>query len=79
MPNLSTATRRQHSSSPSPSTRRAVTSTTLRSPAHASPGLSDAEIVEVVAHVALNVFTNYLNTVAKTAIDFPEVAFAAAA
>ncbi len=42
-------------------------------------GLSDAEIVEVVAHVALNVFTNYLNTVAKTTIDFPEVGFAAAA
>ena len=36
-------------------------------------GLTDAEIVEVVAHVALNVFTNYLNTVAQTAIDFPEV------
>ena len=37
-------------------------------------GISDSEIVEVVAHVALNVFTNYLNTVAQTAIDFPEVA-----
>jgi alkylhydroperoxidase family enzyme len=36
-------------------------------------GLTDAEIVEVVAHVALNVFTNYLNTVAQTTIDFPEV------
>jgi uncharacterized peroxidase-related enzyme len=42
-------------------------------------GLSDAEIVEVVAHVALNVFTNYLNTVARTEIDFPAVPFAAAA
>jgi len=41
-------------------------------------GLTDAEIVEVVAHVALNVFTNYLNTVAQTAIDFPEVAVAPA-
>jgi uncharacterized peroxidase-related enzyme len=40
-------------------------------------GLGDAEIVEVVAHVALNVFTNYLNTVAETAIDFPEVSVAA--
>ena len=39
-------------------------------------GLTDTEIVEVVAHVALNVFTNYLNTVAQTAIDFPEVAVA---
>jgi len=39
-------------------------------------GLTDAEIVEVVAHVALNVFTNYLNTVAQTTIDFPEVSVA---
>jgi AhpD family alkylhydroperoxidase len=44
-----------------------------------SAGLSDAEILEVIAHVALNVFTNYLNTVARTALDFPEVDFAAAA
>jgi uncharacterized peroxidase-related enzyme len=41
-------------------------------------GLTDAEIVEVVAHVALNVFTNYLNTVAQTTIDFPEVEVASA-
>lgn len=42
-------------------------------------GLTDAEIVEVVAHVALNVFTNYLNNVAETTIDFPVVPLAAAA
>lgn len=36
-------------------------------------GISDAEIVEVVAHVGLNVYTNYLNNVAKTEIDFPVV------
>jgi uncharacterized peroxidase-related enzyme len=42
-------------------------------------GLTDAEIVEVVAHVALNVFTNYLNNVAETTIDFPEVSLTAAA
>lgn len=42
-------------------------------------GLSDTEIVEVVAHVALNVFTNYLNSVAETTIDFPEVSLTAAA
>jgi uncharacterized peroxidase-related enzyme len=41
-------------------------------------GLSDGDIVEVVAHIALNVFTNYLNSVAETAIDFPEVSLAAA-
>jgi uncharacterized peroxidase-related enzyme len=36
-------------------------------------GVTDAEIVEIVAHVALNVFTNYLNIVADTEIDFPVV------
>lgn len=36
-------------------------------------GLSDAEIVELVAKVALNIFTNYLNHVAGTEVDFPEV------
>lgn len=34
-------------------------------------GVSDAEIVETIAAVALNVFTNYLNIVADTDIDFP--------
>jgi len=36
-------------------------------------GLSDGEIVEVVANVALTVFTNYLNELAETEIDFPIV------
>jgi uncharacterized peroxidase-related enzyme len=36
-------------------------------------GANDAEILEVVAIVALNVFTNYLNIVADTEIDFPIV------
>ena len=34
-------------------------------------GLSDAEISETVAHVALNVLTNYFNNTANTKIDFP--------
>lgn len=38
-----------------------------------SAGVSDAEIVEVVAEVARNVLTNYLNHVAQTEIDFPYV------
>ena len=38
-----------------------------------SAGLSDGDLVEIVAHVALNVFTNYLNEVFGTEIDFPEV------
>ena len=36
-------------------------------------GLTDGEIVEAVANVALNIFTNYLNHVAQTVVDFPEV------
>lgn len=39
-------------------------------------GLTDGEIVETVAHVALNIFTNYINHVAGTVIDFPEVTLA---
>lgn len=35
-------------------------------------GYDDGAIAEVVAHVALNVFTNYFNTVADTDIDFPK-------
>jgi uncharacterized peroxidase-related enzyme len=34
-------------------------------------GLTDGEIAEVVAGVALNIFTNYFNHVAATDIDFP--------
>jgi uncharacterized peroxidase-related enzyme len=37
-------------------------------------GYDDAQIVEIVQHVALNVWTNYVNNVAQTAIDFPVVA-----
>ena len=36
-------------------------------------GYGDAEIVEIVLHVALNTLTNYVNEVARTAIDFPLV------
>jgi uncharacterized peroxidase-related enzyme len=36
-------------------------------------GYTDAQIVEIVALVAENTFTNYLNEVAKTDIDFPVV------
>jgi uncharacterized peroxidase-related enzyme len=41
-----------------------------------SAGLGDAQIAEVVAHVALNVFTNYFNRVAHTEVDFPKVPLA---
>lgn len=36
-------------------------------------GYSDAEVVEIVGHVALNIFTNYLNEVFGTEIDFPVI------
>ena len=36
-------------------------------------GFSESEIAEVIANVALNIFTNYFNEAAKTEIDFPRV------
>lgn len=36
-------------------------------------GLSDAEIVEVIAVVALNIFTNVLGKATRVEIDFPKV------
>ncbi len=36
-------------------------------------GWSDGEIGEIVAHVALNAFSNYFNHVAQPALDFPRV------
>jgi uncharacterized peroxidase-related enzyme len=36
-------------------------------------GVTDAEVLEVIAQVAMNIFTNYLNIVADTDIDFPVV------
>lgn len=35
-------------------------------------GFADREIVEIVANVALNIFTNYFNHVAETIVDFPK-------
>jgi uncharacterized peroxidase-related enzyme len=34
-------------------------------------GISEGEIAEIVANVALNLFTNYFNHVAGTEVDFP--------
>ena len=36
-------------------------------------GYTDGEISEIVANVALNIFTNYFNHVAGTEVDFPAV------
>jgi uncharacterized peroxidase-related enzyme len=41
-------------------------------------GYSDAEVIEIILHVALNTFTNYVNTAVATEIDFPVVAHRAA-
>jgi uncharacterized peroxidase-related enzyme len=37
-------------------------------------GFSDEEIVEILAHVALNIFTNYTNVAFDVPVDFPKVA-----
>ena len=44
-----------------------------------SAGYADAELVEIVGHVALNILTNYVNEVFETEIDFPVVEAARAA
>ena len=37
-------------------------------------GLTDAELIEVVAEVSLNTFSNYANRLARPELDFPPVA-----
>lgn len=37
-------------------------------------GFSDEQIVEIIAHVALNLFTNYINVALDVPVDFPKVA-----
>jgi uncharacterized peroxidase-related enzyme len=34
-------------------------------------GFTDAQIIEIVANIALNIFSNYFNSVAKTEVDLP--------
>jgi uncharacterized peroxidase-related enzyme len=36
-------------------------------------GVTDAELAEVVAHIALNTLSNYFNHLAQPDLDFPEV------
>jgi alkylhydroperoxidase family enzyme len=36
-------------------------------------GFDDGELLEIVSHVAANTFTNYMNEVFKTDVDFPNV------
>ena len=37
-------------------------------------GFSDEQIVEILAHVSLNLFTNYINIALAVPVDFPKVA-----
>lgn len=37
-------------------------------------GFKDEQVVEILAHVALNLFTNYVNVALDVPIDFPRVA-----
>ena len=37
-------------------------------------GFDDEAMMEIVAHVALNLFTNYVNIVFAVPVDFPAVA-----
>lgn len=42
-------------------------------------GFNDEEVVEIVAHVALNLFTNYVNIAFAVPVDFPAVKLRSAA
>ncbi|RUL69442.1 carboxymuconolactone decarboxylase [Dyella choica] len=37
-------------------------------------GFGDEQIVEIMAHIALNLFTNYINVALDIPVDFPKVA-----
>lgn len=50
-------------------TRGAVTDEILA--AALAAGVTNEEVTELVANIAVNVFTNYFNSVAATEIDFP--------
>jgi uncharacterized peroxidase-related enzyme len=38
-------------------------------------GFSEGEIVEIIAHLALNIFTNYFNVATEVDVDFPKVSY----
>jgi uncharacterized peroxidase-related enzyme len=42
-------------------------------------GFDDGQLVEVIAHVALNLFTNFVNIALEVPVDFPAVALRRAA
>jgi uncharacterized peroxidase-related enzyme len=42
-------------------------------------GYSEAAIAEIIAHVGLNIFTNYFNIATSVVVDFPQTRLASAA
>lgn len=40
-------------------------------------GFTDEQVVEMIAHIALNLFTNYINVALDVPVDFPKVALTA--
>lgn len=42
-------------------------------------GFTNEGVAEILAHIALNIFTNYTNIAFNVPVDFPEVAFSSAA
>ena len=42
-------------------------------------GYSEGAIAEIIAHTALNIFTNYFNNTAGVKVDFPQTRLASAA
>nr|WP_316638373.1 carboxymuconolactone decarboxylase family protein [uncultured Roseateles sp.] len=42
-------------------------------PALRAAGFNDGEVVEILAHVALNLFTNYVNVAFAVPVDFPQI------
>jgi len=51
--------------------RAAVTASDIA--ALKSAGFADEGVVEIIAHVALNLFTNYVNVALNVPVDFPEI------
>jgi uncharacterized peroxidase-related enzyme len=54
-------------------TRGQITDSDLK--AVRTAGFSPGEVAEIIAHVALNVFTNYFNIATDVVIDFPKVSY----
>ncbi|NRF70721.1 peroxidase-related enzyme [Aquincola sp. S2] len=51
--------------------RAQVSSADVQDLRHA--GFSDEQVVEILAHVALNLFTNYVNVALAVPVDFPSI------